>query len=502
MFAFILYDKKEGKIIVARDRAGIKPVHFYSDDECIIIASEVKAILNLLKKYSARSQALHDILFVGHIEGPLTGFKNIFTLQPGHYMEIDLDSSHCAIKTYCDILQEIHPREYRENAVIPFDRAVEKLDTLIRNSVRMHLISDAPVGALCSGGIDSSLVTTIAHGFNPDITMYHAGTDEEGWGEEKYAEMVADHLDVDINYIKMNQKIYLGTMVDAIYQLELPMYQPSDISLNRLCARAHTNGVKVLLSGEGADELFGGYQWHKDFWNKLTRQKYLENRFIRMILSKLQHTRDLSTDPNFNFLRGILHTNTFSDYRFATKNYPLVLNHGDTLVRWDRIYRAFDFIDDSSERLVNTLMVHNIYGHLGSLLYRADRMGMMASIENRVPFLENNIIHYAFNLPLKYKISHNESKFILKKVAEKYLPKEVVYRKKRGFPVPWVNYIDYNENLFAQGFVEEFFSLPLDIIRNLTRNDKYLLFKLINIEIWGRLFVHQEPRESIKRIVG
>ena len=244
-----------------------------------------------------------------------------------------------------------------------------------------------------------------------------------GWGEEKYAELVADHLNTGIHYIKMNKRVFLDYLVDTIYHLDLPMYHPSDISLNRICASARANGVKVLLCGEGADELFGGYPWHKDFWKKLTNQRYLDKKVFRVVLSKLRHVNDFSRDPNYNFLRGILQPNTFSYSRLATRTYPLLLNHGENIVRWNRIYNSFDFIDDPDERLVDTLMVDNIYGHLGSILYRTDRMGMMASIENRVPFLENDIVHYALNLPLKYKIAHDESKFILKKVAERYLPK-------------------------------------------------------------------------------
>jgi asparagine synthase (glutamine-hydrolysing) len=147
-------------------------------------------------------------------------------------------------------------------------------------------------------------------------------------------------------------------------------------------------------------------------------------------------------------------------------------------------------------------LIENIYPFLWSNLYRADRMGMMASIENRVPFLENNIISYAFNLPLKYKIAHGESKFILKKVAEKYLPKEVVYRKKRQFPVPWKYYVEYNEDLFQNGFVEDFFSVPLGILEKIfANNDKRLLYKLMNIEIWGRIFIYRESLENIKRTI-
>ena len=497
MFAFVLYDTVEKKVFVVRDRMGIKVLHFYSDDDCIIIASEVKAILRLLKNYTYRSDTLHDILLVGHVGGTQTGFENIFTLHPGNYMEIDLNSFSISIKNYFNYINEIKPRVYLENASIPFDRAVEHLDALIHQSVKMHLISDAPVGSLCSGGIDSSLITTIAYTYNPDITIYHAGVEEpEGWGEEKYAGLIADRYNIDIRYIKMNRKKYLDSLVDTIYYLDLPMHMPQDIPLNQVCSLAHAEGVKVLLGGEGADELFGGYPWHKEFLKKLHLQKYLNNRFFNAIKKNFLNYIG-SCDNNFS---NAIFLPDSSD--FLMKPNTLRVHNGEKIIRVDQIYQKFNFLRDKTEQVANTALIENIYPRLWSNLYRADRMGMMASIENRVPFLENNIIDYAFNLPLEYKIAHNESKFILKKVAEKYLPREVIYRKKRGFPVPWKNYIEYNEDLFENGFVEDFFSVRRGILKtHIANSNKQLLYRLMNIEIWGRIFIYQENLEDIKRII-
>jgi asparagine synthase (glutamine-hydrolysing) len=296
----------------------------------------------------------------------------------------------------------------------------------------------------------------------------------------------------------MNKKIFLNNLVDTIYYLDLPQYYGSDVSLYQVCSLAHTHGVKVLLCGEGADELFGGYPYHKNYLNLLNKQKYFNNRIFNAIKIKFLNHLEYSRNKNYIYLKGILLTYPSNLWM----KYPLLLNDGENIVRWDKIYQAFHFLENKDERLVNTLLMDNIHGHLGSILYRTDRMGMMASIENRVPFLENNIIDFAIHLPLKYKIAHNESKFILKKVAEKYLPKEVIYREKQGFPIPHIGrFIDYNEDIFEHGFVEDFFSVPREILHKLADNDKYLLHKLLSIEIWGRIFIYQENRESIKRLI-
>jgi asparagine synthase (glutamine-hydrolysing) len=275
---------------------------------------------------------------------------------------------------------------------------------------------------------------------------------------------------------------------------------PHDIPLYRVCSLAHSEGIKVLLDGEGADELFGGYPWHKDFLKGLHIQKYLNNRFVNAIKKNFFNDIKYSQDKDYNFLNGIF-LDSFDKYLLMKTN-SLLVHDGEKIVRGDQIYQKFNFLGDMSEQVVNTGLIENIYPRLWSNLYRADRMGMMASIENRVPFLENNIISYAFNLPLKYKIAHGESKFILKKVAEKYLPKEVVYREKRGFAVPWKYYVEYNEDLFQNGFVEDFFSVPLGILEKIfANNDKRLLYKLMNIEIWGRIFIYRESLENIKRTI-
>ena len=162
---------------------------------------------------------------------------------------------------------------------------------------------------------------------------------------------------------------------------------------------------------------------------------------------------------------------------------------------------TFDFCKDLSEKGTNALLLDNIYGHLATILYRTDRMGMMASIENRVPFLENNIIDYALNLPVKFKIKGNMLKRVLKLVAEKYLPHEIIYRPKAGFPVPWARYIQFNPDLFENGFITKHLNLPLETIRRVTNSDQSLLFRFYAIEIWGRIFVNQENRDQIRELV-
>lgn len=510
MFAFAIYDKIANKLIVARDRLGIKFIHYYMDNEKIIFASEIKAIIGLLNNVKYRHQAMNDILINGHFEGIFTAFEDIYTLSAGKYCEIDLSTLEFNINTYFDLFKEINPKTYLQRKDRPIYDYVNELDKLISNSVKKHLISDAPIGCLCSGGIDSSLITAIAKNYNPNIKIYHASFDgdEGGKGEEKYAQIVADHLGIDINYIYMTRDNYINSFVDVIYHSDLPIYHQSDVPLYHICKFAHSHNIKVLLCGEGADELFGGYDFQKKFINRLTlKNSFRSNKFVKYILSKFRNKLfnyfDYSDEDldDYIYVAGMILPYGYKSNFMSIKNYSIISNKCENLRRWNNILDSWKFLDDIIEKSGNSLLMDNLLGHLSTILYRTDRMGMMASIENRVPFLENEIINFAVNLPLEYKIQGNTTKKILKLVAERYLPKEIIYRKKEGFPVPWDRYIKYNGDLFEGGFVSNHFHIPSELIQRIAKNDSYLLFRLFSMEIWGRIYVYNENREKIKDII-
>ena len=507
MFAFAIYDKISNRLIVARDRLGIKPVHYYMNNEIIVFASEIKAIISIDNAIKYDDSAIRDILMRGHIEGEDTIFKNIYTLAPGQYCDINLYDFTSKIYKYIDILDEIDPAMYMSRRNIPMSDVVNELDGLLQKSVESHLISDAPLGSLCSGGLDSSLITAIAIKSNPNVKIYHAGVEGFG-GEEIYAKKVANHLNVDINYIFMTREKFLESFVDVVYHSDSPIYHPNDIPLYHICRLANTQGVKVLLCGEGADELFGGYEWQKNFIKNISFKLCLNNKkfatktinFLKDIIFKYF---DYSDEEISDFIcsAGLYqpygHKNQFS----LIKNYQVIYNRGYNLKRWNDILDSYKFLSSVKELCGNSIMLDNLFGHLSTILYRTDRMGMMASIENRVPFLENEMIKFAINLPLEYKIKKNVGKKVLKLVAERYLPKEIIYRRKQGFPVPFESYITYSEALFRNGFVSNYFSISSELLRKLTNGDVWLLFRILSLEIWGRLFVYNEDRSNIQDLL-
>ncbi|MFC1586149.1 asparagine synthase (glutamine-hydrolyzing) [Fibrobacterota bacterium] len=501
MFAFVIYDKNSNKIIAARDRLGIKPVHFYVDDDKIMFASEVKAILEI-QNSRYKEDAVNEILMCGHMRENMSLFEGVQSLRPGQVCEIDLSNFAVTAYAYHNIFKEIVPDAYLRRKTSNIASFAPELEGLIKKSVRNHMISDAPLGVLCSGGLDSSLITAMATNLNSKTRIYHAGV-EDGDSEQKYAEQVARHLKIDISYIHMNRQMYLESLVDVIYHLETPIYHPSDISLYQICKLANSQGVKVLLCGEGADELFGGYSWQINFAKQIRLHSKLNSpplKYFKSLLFKYIHFSDELID-DYLCSAGLFQPYGYKSNYMLMKNYSLLYNRGENLKTWNQIADAFNFLPEKSEIAGNAILMDNLLGHLSTILYRNDRMGMMASIENRVPFIENNIINFALNLPFNHKIQGNNGKKILKHVSEKYLPKSIVYRKKAGFPVPWTKYLSYSDLIFKDGFVEEHFQLSPPLIKRLVTNDPFLLFRLLNIEIWGRIFIRNEDRIGIRNFI-
>jgi asparagine synthase (glutamine-hydrolysing) len=506
MFSFGILDKAKNRLIIARDRIGIKALHYFIDHEKIIIASEIKSILKVAGHIPYSHGSVNDILLLGHIEGSRTPFQGIYTLPPGTYAEIDLLAFSFENHPYHECLKEVAAEEYESNRKLSASRLSQNLDGLLQDSVRSHLTSDAPLGSLCSGGLDSSLITAIATKFDSDIELYHAGV-EGGGGEERYAKLVADHLHLKIHTVAVNKRVYLDNLVAAIYHSDVPTYHPNDIPLYLVCKLANSHGVKVLLCGEGADELFGGYPWQIDFVRSLIRRSWIGDRFLKRLRRRLADVGFRHVDfpdrslSDYVYSAGVTQPYGYIGNFMIMKNYAFLWNDGETLRRWNAILDSYHFLESLPEKCGNALLLDNMFGHLGSILHRTDRMGMMASIENRVPFLENAIIHFALNLPLKFKIKGGSGKWLLKQVAEKYLPKNTIYRSKQGFPVPWAEYISYKPALFRNGFMSEHFGLSHDLIGRVASGDSFLLFRLLAMEIWGRLFVRGEDLSSVQELV-
>ncbi|HDO1328628.1 TPA: asparagine synthase [Aeromonas veronii] len=382
---------------------------------------------------------------------------------------------------------------------------VDELETLVINNVKSHLVSDAPLATLCSGGVDSSLISAIA-AQHTQLDLYHAGVEGDG-GEEEYAEIVSAHLGKNIIYEKMTAEKYWSAYPYLTYISDLPIYHPNDISLHCIASKAHADGIKVMLSGEGADELFGGYSWHQ--------RQMKQYRLARIFASKKSLLTRLSGDYA-RTMRDGFEQSTLKD---ITDYMPLGLGYFDMsndLIMRSFLFESQDFSNWKRLAIIhekyNTLItsefekhmlsaIHfNYYGHLGSILHRTDRILMANSIEGRVPFLTKDIIDFSMNIPLNLKIHRRfrkDGKYLLKKLAERYLPDSVIYRPKAGFPVPMDEYIQPIERIFENGYAMEFTGMSLRMLKDFYAANPLLKFRLLALEVYGRIFVRHEDYRHI-----
>jgi asparagine synthase (glutamine-hydrolysing) len=445
MFSFLLYDSDRNQVLVARDHFGIKPLYYYEDENNLIFASEIKAILKHPSfKKSVNYVALKEYLTFQFILHDDTLFENIYKVSPGHYLTIDLhDFKKTRVKYWIPdfSIDGFHNEEY----------FMYELNRLIHDAIRIQLRSDVPVGTYLSGGLDSSLVTTIAASLMQNQISTFSGGFKEGpeFDETAYAKILATSVNAKDNYIFPTATDFIDLLPKIIYHLDEPVAGPGAFPQFMVSKLASEN-VTVVLGGQGGDEIFGGYARYV--------VAYLEQALkgsINETSEEGEHIVTLkSILPNLPYLRQyqpmmkkFWSTEVFEamDRRYF---YLIDRMNGDSDI-YDNDFISFDnkeetfhrfqqlFNDPNTKSYYNKMTHFDMFGSLPALLQVEDRMSMASSIESRVPLLDRRIVDLVASIPPKMKFAGGEMKYILKKTIGKYLPPEIINRKdKMGFPVP------------------------------------------------------------------
>lgn len=435
MFAFAIWDKAERRLFLARDRMGVKPLYYAHVNQSFAFASRPRALLPLFDRATAEpdTQALRLYLELGYIPAPLSYYRNICKLRPAHYAV--WDSSGLRIARYWD---------FRHIAPDPSwmlrreDDLVDELDQLIRSSVRLRLMSDVPFGALLSGGVDSAMIVAAMKAVGgPGIKTFTIAFEENEYNEGPAAARTAAVLGVDHVVETMSVGDLLGLMPMYIEQADEPFADNSSfptMAVSRL-ARSH---VTVALTGDAGDELFGGYHYYKlaQRLAQIGTSPAFARRTLRSILN-------LAPSHSARLLAGALDVKpgvaTFNYLRSFGKDFPPllpqdVLNHTHSSVHWFEDF-ASSFASDldpaeTGMRLDMGFMLPNGY------LHKVDLASMAFSLEARCPLTDFRLVEWSMRLPTSYKIRAGEGKYLLKKALCRYLPRDFVYRRKRGFGVP------------------------------------------------------------------
>lgn len=505
MFGFVLCDLARGRLFAARDRFGIKPLHYARCGDYLLFASEIKA-LNLALRTPplappprfAAARLTELLLYREAIRNDL--LTDIHSLEPGTALSLALDSP--LDRPRPDAPAGVAPRTWFHVAALPdahtsarlqrlsTDARCAALEATLQAAVERHLVSDVPVGSLCSGGLDSSLMTALACRLRPDVRVYHV--DVAAVSERAWAEQVARHLQIEIEYFRLDRANYLAGYIDAIWHNDAPLTHPQNVPIERISALARAQGCKVLLTGEGADEAFGGYDWRYRLrwnWLRLQRWTWLWRRLTRktvFALTDLWLTR--APDPLL--------------FRAWGDPFAVLEIGADQGFRADlerRCQAAYGFIPRAADRVVQAAMTADLRDYVGAILHQQDRASMQAGVEARVPFLDIEVARFAANLPRADRCDRRQGKRLLKALALRHLPRAVVTRPKVGFASPahdWV--LSLGLDCFQDGFLAQECALAPDYTADLlARAPADLTHMLYGLEFWGRMFIRGETRAAL-----
>jgi asparagine synthase (glutamine-hydrolysing) len=454
MFAFALWDERKKLLLLARDRVGIKPLYYTNTGKAVVFASEIKSLLadpTVVRRINLC--AVDRFLTYHYLPGNETLFDGIYKLDPGHYLTV-IDG-HVTTQQYWDLRFDTSPRWKS------FDEAVEALQQMLCRTVKDHMISDVPVGVLLSGGVDSTGVLRYAvEQTNKPIQTFTMGFSGAEFADERpYARLAAQRYGTVHQEISMTAEDFRNFLPKYIWHMEEPVFEPPAVALYFVSHLAHESSVKVLLSGEGGDEAFGGYQNYRNllllegmksafgpakgllrFGLQMLGKAGLKRigRYSCLInpsLSEYYMSRTATPDTSFNQLKRTLYTKEFAEALGEQKS--------DTPTR-----RLFEQLDGLSA-LNQMLYVDTKTWLPDDLLVKADKMTMATSVELRVPLLDYQVLEFAATLPPRFKVLGWSTKRILKAALEKSVPQEILKRKKTGFPVPYDEWLRKNMQDFV-----------------------------------------------------
>lgn len=490
MFAFAFYDAHEKRVFLARDRMGIKPLYYFQTAGSLYWASEVKALARSLGLTPDPIRTLHAATNTAEKSVVHTLFKGVFSVNPGCYVTLGT-SGPLRTTTYYDVVDEFDQDQFRELNGLSSGQVVSEFDGLFSDSVERMLVSDAPIGAFVSGGIDSSMISAVAAGFNADIKLFTANIIGR-YSEFGDVETLSRHLHKEVFDYRFEPEMMLRDWANVTYYYDCPIViHVNAIPFSNVAQLARDTGVKAVLTGEGADELFLGYP------------PLLTRRYVAMATAPVRAIKSIySVSPK---LKEFLFPE--SDGKPISLVGKLV--QGFELQEMEeRAESALSFLGNK-ERREQMMTLTMIREHLVTLLHRNDRMGMMASIEARFPFLDEKLVKFAINLPARFKIArtfrfHNykhpflTDKWIVRKTAEKYLPDALVNKRKNGFPMYGHKFIRIGDGFFANGWIADSLGLDAGAQERLIRTqDPYFVAKLASVEIFGRLFSLGQTVEQV-----
>ena len=512
MYAFALWDDNNSELILARDPFGIKPLYYFDNGLTFLFGSEIKPILiNPEVKREVNINALYNFLTFTYVPSPNTVFKNIFKLNPGHY--ISISNNHFIVKRFYYNIPESQSFKNEEEIT-------EELQNKIYNAVKRQMISDVPIGAMLSGGVDSTTIATIMSTIsNSPIKTFTVGfSDNFKYNELDDAKFIADKIGSEHHPLVVSAKDYNNLLPFSVWHMEEPVSTGSILAYYLICKLASSE-VKVVLTGQGADEPFAGYPRHLgEYYGRYYRAipKLFRSSLIHPMIQSLKRNERLKRAA-----ASLQEENTIK--RFLNIYKTLDSDLTDKLFKknnkgWEELtVNAINLWQKDVEHLDSLNQILYIDSRLSlpdNLLLYGDKMAMAVSLEARVPFLDLELMQFVESIPAKFKIKGLTQKYLLKKAVSKWIPGEVIKKKKIGFATPLDNWFqkelkkEIEERLLSNGSACREF-LNADVIKKMIDNHttgkedfKRPLLSLLTFEIWYEQFIKPSDKEFKSRAIN
>ena len=502
MFAFALYDERRGKLLIARDRFGKKPLHYAMAGNRFWFGSEMKSILAVAPELaSVNHEALLQYLYFGYIPDPLTAFHPIQKLPAGHLLELQDGKIH--VRQYWDL------PEYGTRTPRSEDECLEELEWRLAEAVKIRLIADVPLGALLSGGTDSSTVVALmARASSAPVKTFSIAFGHDDFNESRYARLVAEKFGTDHKELVVEPNI-LETVETLTHSLEEPFGDSSMLPTYFVSCMAR-KFVTVALSGDGGDEIFAGYDRYainqrRDLLGRMPQWAgswYRKSVFP--MLPKNMRGRRLSYHVSLPWRERYVDSISFlplfeRDIPLLSDEFRETLNTGADPA--SVMYGYFDRAP-AKDPVDQMMYVDTKTYMLGDILTKVDRMSMATSLEVRVPILDHVFVEWATGLPAEWKLRNGQQKYILRKLADRVgVPHEALYRPKQGFALPLVHWIRHELKDLIMSMLLEPRTLQRGYFRpegvrqmfdehfSLRRDHSGGIWRLLMLELWHRNFL-------------
>lgn len=508
MFAFAIYDKRERKLFIARDRVGVKPLHYAVIGSGIVFGSEIKSLLqHRAVNREINLEAVSDFFSFGYVPDPHSAFRGINKLLPGH--TLTFKDSRLTTRCYWDF-------EYPEKKEEPArDESyyIERLRELIAESVRLRLVSDVPLGAFLSGGIDSStVVAMMAREMDRPVKTFSIGFTESSFDELDYARIAARHFNTD-HYEFVVTPDVCNIVEEIVWHHDEPFADVSSIPTYIVSKMAREH-VTVALSGDGGDELFAGYERYlvDESRAKFERVPRFIRRGMMLPLSRVlpqgaygkNFLRNVALDADERYVDSISYFSEEKKRGLLSNEFLREVISRDSSEEFRRIYAA-----PASKKRIDHLLYLDSKTYLpGDIMTKVDRMSMAHSLEAREPLLDHKLIEFVAQIPASLKLRGSETKSILKRAIRGMIPDEIIDRKKQGFGVPIQKWFkkDLREMLidtltgsraqqrgyFNPGAIE---AIMDEHMRGRRDNSRHL-WGLLTLELWHRQFIDRQPEPA------